>query len=661
MFSRALYIGLFALLPASLVRAGQPPALVLNDSSLRADRPWRVVSQELGIFEDPTNARTLRDVLALPDSAFVPLRHECCNFGYERHSLWVRFRVSNQHPKTEQFWVEVVNPFITRLTFFQVDNQGKLLRSDSTGTAYPFWKRPVPHRNFIFPATVARGDSAWMYFAIAPDYPLHLRILFWDAVERQTTQQRAEDILLTIYFVFCLLFLVLSSILITVARQYYLWWYFLYVLVTTIFIPAHLGLGFRYAWPGIPYLQFVVPAALNSLRLAAGIQFFRLYFDLPRHAPRFNRFLRASIGIYLFMAALMAIHDWFPREFIGWVLNTFFGYLMLFSGAMLLWVLREIFYKKRRRSWLFVLVGLNFVGVATTSLQYLGYGAIDIAAVLLPFGERTLTFFVQVTLMAGFFVEMLVVFYFAARRYIRLVEQTHRTQTRLARAKEEGLNALLLGVENERRRIARDLHDGACVNLAAIKMKVDALREKTADPAAAAHMAELAEDLEQTYREVRGISHDLMSKALEKTDLLSALEDLGARLQQAQPDLNFQLYVNFNLKELGSLAKIQLYRIVQELLTNVLKHAHANTVTLQLLEDAGKLMLTVEDDGGGFDPAKIGVAPGGQAADGIGLANVRTRVAVLRGLLRIEAAPGRGTFVSIEIPDSALRQDESTF
>lgn len=78
-----------------------------------------------------------------------------------------------------------------------------------------------------------------------------------------------------------------------------------------------------------------------------------------------------------------------------------------------------------------------------------------------------------------------------------------------------------------------------------------------------------------------------MSKALEKNDLPSALEDLGASLQQAQPDLNFQLYANFNLKELGSLAKIQLYRIVQELLANVLKHAQARNVTLQLLENEG--------------------------------------------------------------------------
>lgn len=638
----------FFLLAAAPGFATDPPALVLDDAAKPSVQRWHIVSEQIGIFEDRTNALSLADILALTDTAFVPLQHECCNFGYERNSLWVRFRVANVDHATDRFFIEVVNPFVTRLMFFQVDQQGRLLRSDTTGTAFPFWKRPVSNRNFIFPATVARGDSSWFYFSIAPDYPLHLRILFWDAEERLNNQQHIEDILLTAFFVFSLLFLVLSGILITVARQYYLWWYFLYVLVTTVFIPAHLGLGFRYVWPEVPYLQFVVPAALNSLRLAAGLQFFRLYFYLPARSPRFNRFLRVSIGIFLLMAFLMVVHSWFPRQFIGWVLNTFFGYMMLLSLAVLAWVLREIFYKRRKRTvWLIIIVGLHFVGVATTSLQYLGYGSIDLAAQLLPFGGRTSTFFVQTTLMAGFFVEMLVVFYFATRRYIRLVEETQRSQSRLAKAKEKGLNALILGVEDERRRIARDLHDGACVNLAAIKMKVDTLREKPGDPQLQAQLAGLSEDLEQTYREVRGISHDLMSKALEKTDLLTALEDLTARIRQAQPGLDLDLYANFDLSAISNLAKIHLYRIAQELLANVLKHAQARHVNLQFLQDDDKLLLTLEDDGRGFEPAKTN-------GEGIGLANIRTRVTVLRGIMRIESAPGRGTFVYIEIPETAV-------
>jgi len=104
------------------------------------------------------------------------------------------------------------------------------------------------------------------------------------------------------------------------------------------------------------------------------------------------------------------------------------------------------------------------------------------------------------------------------------------------------------------------------------------------------------------------------------------------------------------LDKIQNLAKIHLYRIVQELLANVLKHAEATTVNLQLLEDEGKLMLTVEDDGKGFDVKK---AP---SNGGIGLSNVRTRVEVLHGKMHLESVPGKGTFVSIEFPKTAMTQ-----
>ena len=176
-------------------------------------------------------------------------------------------------------------------------------------------------------------------------------------------------------------------------------------------------------------------------------------------------------------------------------------------------------------------------------------------------------------------------------------------------------------------------------------MKVNILRERWPDAADAA--TDIAKDLEEIYREVRGISHDLMSKALEKTDLLPALEDLTAHIQQARPGLNVQFYANAQLDDLSNLTKIHLYRIVQELLANVLKHARATTVTLQILQDKGKLLLTVEDDGQGFHPATA-------TSDGIGLANVRTRVEVLHGTMHLDAAPDRGTFISIEVPDKFI-------
>jgi len=656
--SSCLRVILFFVLSMDIIQA-DPIPLILRDSILETGIPQTIESPYAGYLMDQSARLSLAEVL---DSTFTTRRTDHFHFRHQQKTLWVRFQIVNQSAKS-QFIVELVNPFIPGLQLFQLNSAGIVKARWSTGVDSTFLKRPKKHRNFQFPVNIAPGDSAWFYVAVAQDFLPSFNLLITEKTERDDTQQRFEDILLTIFFVFCSLYLLLSAILFTVTRQHTEWFYFVYVLLTAFFIQGHMGLGYRFLWHDTPALQYFMPQLLNILRLVFGIQFFRLYFDLPRYDRSMNRFIDVTIAFFLLTPLLQVLYTLLRSKpdvagpslvyghliYFGYIL--FCAYLIFFSIVLLIWVLRELLYKRRRRaSWLFLVLALNFIGLMTISLQYLGYHTIDIAANMLgSYGERTHTFFIPTTVMAAFFIEMVLVFYFSIRKYIRLFEKNQRAQLKLARAKEEGLQALILGVENERRRIARDLHDGACVNLAAIKMKLNALHEQNPESPCAAPMAGLADDLEQTYREVRGISHDLMSKSLEKTDLLTALEDLTARVQQAQPGLSIQLYVNFNTEDVAGMAKIQLYRIVQELLGNVLKHAKARHVTLQLLRDNGTILLSLEDDGKGFDPMQTEAA-----SQGIGLANVRTRVAVLHGILHLESAPGRGTFIGIDIPETTV-------
>ncbi|MBC7774434.1 MAG: hypothetical protein H7246_03265 [Phycisphaerae bacterium] len=612
------------------------------------------VPGEIGVYKEMGGARPLSiaEVSRVPETAFA-VREDCCEFSTPQGPIWLRFKVTNDSTlplfnKTKtHFFTEIVNPFIPKITYYQLSDANVLRDSFATGSkGYTFCQRPDTNsRNFRFPLTLAPDSSAQVFIRIESDVPLHLRILFFEQGERIGHQQWIVDILMTIFLVFCTLFLVLSGILIAVSREYFNWYYFFYILVTTLFILAHLGWGFKYVWPEYPALQHILPMALNTLRVVLGIQFFRYYFDLPRTAPRFDRFVRGSV-LALFATLFFQIIAQTFGDF-QWVLYPFFVFLMLFCVTMLVWVLYEMLFKRRTRfSFLFLVVGLNFVGVAATTVQYLGVSPafFDATADLLTGFGIANTFFLPPFVIAAFFMEMVLVFYFSVSRFLRLIEKNQRAELRIARAKEEGLSALVVGTENERKRLARELHDGACVNLAAINMKMDVLREHLAEsPDLAERVRDIADDLDATYREVRGISHDLMSKALEKTGLPTALEELAVRARQAQPGLDVQIFSNYPLEEIGGLGKIHLYRIVQELLGNVLKHAKAQHVNIQLLENEGNLLLTVEDDGQGFDPKTI-------ESDGIGLSNIRTRAEVLRAKMHLESAPGKGMFVSIEIP-----------
>jgi signal transduction histidine kinase len=621
-------------------------------------------SIEYFVERDGLKNLTIGEVLALPDSVYRT-QEPCCNIGLSRQAIWFRFKETNTLPGNEDFLVEIVNPSIEFLHFFQVTGQN-IVDSFVTGAAYMYRQRPdtssraANNRNFIFPIKIARDSSTWCYLKAKSVYPLSLRILFFEKDVRVQQQQRNVDILMTIFYVVCVVFLLLAAILIHSIQQPFHWYYFMYVLLTTLFVPAHLGLGFRYAWPENPDFQFVIPMALNNLRLIFGIQFFRHYFDLPKTAPRFNKLVNWTIGVFCLTLLIQIIHRAFdPWLFVGWVFYPFFGLLVIFSLLVLAWVLRQIFLRRYGRvTWIYIIVALNFLGVAITSQQYTGFtwlerfgmGWIDLDIadkILTAFGIAN-TFFLSPLVIAAFFIEMVLVFNISNKRYLKLIEKGQKAQIRLAKAREANLSALVVGAENERKRIARDLHDGACVNLAAINMKMDSLAEELSKhPGIASKITEIAEDIGMTFKEVRNISHDLMSKSLEKTGLRAAIEELAIRSQRAQAGLSIKLFVNYPLETVGSFSKIHLYRMVQELLGNVLKHAKATEVSLQLLENEQFLLITVEDNGIGFDPKLL-------VSDGIGLSNVRNRAEMLNGQMLLESAVGKGAFISIEIPKKEL-------
>ncbi len=318
---------------------------------------------------------SIQQILSIPDASFR-IQEPLCNIGLAKQAIWFRFQEKNTRTEEDDFLVEVVNPGIESLHFYQV-NKGVPVDSFVTGARYKFWQRPdtscraSSNRNFVFPVKIPKDSSVWCYLRVQSEYPISLRLLFFEKEERLQHQQRNVDILMTIFYVMCVLFLVLAAILIESIRQPFHWYYFMYVLLTTLFVPAHLGVGFRYVWPNHPEFQFVVPMALNILRLIFGIQFFRHYFELSKTAPRFNQAVNWAIGIFSITLLIQLIHRAFdPWLFVGWVFYPFFGLLLFFCLFVLAWLLRQLLLHRRGRlTWVYVIVALNFLGVAITSQQ----------------------------------------------------------------------------------------------------------------------------------------------------------------------------------------------------------------------------------------------------------------------------------------------------
>jgi len=199
--------------------------------------------------------------------------------------------------------------------------------------------------------------------------------------------------------------------------------------------------------------------------------------------------------------------------------------------------------------------------------------------------------------------------------------------------------------ENERRRIASDLHDRLGSMLSTIKIYFSSVEE---------HINLLKEQsriqyntattlLDEACDEVRKISHNLVSGELVKFGLVSALEQMVKTIEDAGK-IKIKMLVHGLPKRLDNAVEIPLYRIIQELMNNILKHSKATVVTIQLNRSENNLNIVVEDNGMGFDVA------GGIAKSGMGLKNIESRVRQLNGQVYFDSKSGRGTTVIIDLP-----------
>jgi signal transduction histidine kinase len=214
----------------------------------------------------------------------------------------------------------------------------------------------------------------------------------------------------------------------------------------------------------------------------------------------------------------------------------------------------------------------------------------------------------------------------------------------LRREQEKALlttQAVLQGQEEERRRLARDLHDGLGGMLSTVKHYLATVRSRAAIPAETAPLfGQAIEHLDSSIAELRHVARNLMPEALLAFGLLQALQDLCASMQQAS-GVQVQLQTHGLAARLPQPLEVDLYRLVQELLNNVLKHAQAQQVLVQLMRHGPELHLVVEDDGRGFDTAAVG--------SGVGLRSVQARARYLGGTLEVQSQPGQGTSVSLEL------------
>jgi two-component system, NarL family, sensor histidine kinase UhpB len=209
---------------------------------------------------------------------------------------------------------------------------------------------------------------------------------------------------------------------------------------------------------------------------------------------------------------------------------------------------------------------------------------------------------------------------------------------------------ILHAQEEERKRIARELHDETSQALTSLLISLALLEESVTDPTGRQRICDTRTLAHETLRAVRSMSLDLRPSALDDLGLLPALRWYVKEYQQ-KCGVEAELTVSGMKERLPPEVETALYRMIQESLTNTAKHAHARHVWVTLTEDSLQLRATIRDDGQGFDAASM-LRKHWQDR-GLGLAGMQERAALLDGAVEIESETGAGALITVTIP---LRQ-----
>ncbi len=234
------------------------------------------------------------------------------------------------------------------------------------------------------------------------------------------------------------------------------------------------------------------------------------------------------------------------------------------------------------------------------------------------------------------------------KRLLAFQEKELETQKNLTLLKEQeilAINAMVEGQEKERKRVAEDLHDNLGSVIATLKLHFDNLRvnrkRKKVDQETLFNKTENL--IDEAYQKVRNIAHAKNAGVIANQGLLVAVKLMAEKVSSANT-IQIEVIDHGLEKPLENSLEIALFRIIQELTTNIIKHAQANEATINISQDEEDIMVIIEDNGIGMNASQIDLNKG------MGLHSIKTRVEHLEGSFTIDSTPTKGTTIIIQIP-----------
>lgn len=598
------------LLGCTLFAAAQTAAPKANGKRITIS-PLSFVAESDGLLSIDSVRHLFTAGQAQTISTFHP------NFGRSRHRHWLSFSIHSRH--TQTVVLETNNPFFYHIELY---NDSSLLYS--SGINFPFAHRPIHHRQFAFPITVHKGKNVFYLMADRRGEVLRfsMHIVTPSAFQKRTSSDA--------YFFGALLGIValvaiFSFFLLLVLRDRLHFYYLLYAILVWIFVVADNGLGYQWLWPHAPLVQKYIrsftsyPAFLLQLQIAS---LFLQSAERSRFAPWLHRLFWTG---WLPMLALLAyvIADVAGASLVGSPTDAmqalFYIFYALGAGVLLI-NLAEGWRAQNRWAKIYtiaILPLLIHLGLLIATRQQLINVDLDTAKLL------------SVALL----VELIGLGYGLILQYAVLQQKSKQLVLQLGQQQQALMQSILDAQDAERKRIAEDLHDQLGGTLSAVKSMI-------AFPADAQRTYQAQTALEEACKDLRFIAHGLMPASFQQGHLSSAISESVEKANHIGAT-RFSFINTGTEVVLEPATELTLFRMVNELINNVIKHAGATEATVQLFYYSDFLQLLVEDNGKGFRISEV--------HSGIGMKNLYSRARYLNAELCYDSGP-QGTTVICTFP-----------
>lgn len=557
-----------------------------------------------------------------PDSAFSIFQKSYkskntlnkINLGPVQGYYWVLIHVRNELSEPNHLFLQINQPHIYQLQLFTISTE-RIKASVETGIKHSFYQRPTPHRFFDFPVELQPNQTVSLLLKVYHLNSLSLPINLISKSELHQTNYRQN-----MGWGYWLGFLSFSALFALIAaailRRQVFFWYFLYITSAALYGFTEQGYGFQFIFPDQAGLDAPAIIQLAVYAFVFQIKFSQNLLETRKNLPLAHTLLNA---IFYFLLALLLINYVAPN-------------LMFRLSPIVLPVVNIVTITG------FVL--LTFIGIKTLSINrivaifYLVAFLILMATAIfstLNYGFGLYQYFGPNPLLLSYFAEAMILSIAMVVMFRKIYQERTNLLTKVNEQQKTMYQQYIDGIEKERSRIAGELHDDVGSRLSYLKRILQTHSEES---------AKTADQLDQLISDVRTLSHDLAPPLAHVSGLIPLLEKLITSQRQST-GLDIKLQVHNYTEQLTSQQIQQVYRIVQEAINNVIKHATASRVDIQVFGHPTEINLTIEDNGKGFNANEN---------SGIGLNQMRIRAESLGGQIEINSRLNQGTQILIQIP-----------